>query len=146
VRNWRTDIEESLRDFLAHEFRAGIDVEVEFLSAPHEPPQLPEGKMAVLGFWQDGEWLLIGTAGPNSGPRYSYQHYNLWSAKSTLAKHLTQDPEMHSLVGSDCETIRDWIKASTNRVNILLPATADPALPRRLKVFLLARLHPRLGR
>jgi hypothetical protein len=68
--SWRADIEDALQDFMTVATLAGSTIGrehivVQFSEAPHEPPRrLPEGKMAVYGFWYDGEWLKIGKAGP----------------------------------------------------------------------------------
>jgi hypothetical protein len=115
---------------------------VEALPAPHRPPsRLPAGTMAVYGFWGDGEWLKIGKAGANSGARYTSQHYNAGSASSTLAASLIKAPPADpSFAPNGC---RDWICASTSRVNWLLPAARPRELLSLLEAFLHLRLRPR---
>lgn len=99
--------------------------------------------MAVYGFWGDGRWLKIGKVGPNSNARYTSQHYIAGSALSTLAGSLAKDTAMNGVVGFDPRAPGVWIRASTHRVNILLPATRERALLSLLEAFLHLRLRPR---
>ena len=99
-----------------------------------------------MAFWGDGAWLKIGKVGPKSNARYVNQHYNAGSAQSTLAGSLTSDPYMLTVQGFDPLSAGDWIRQSTHRVNILLPATRRPELLSLLEAFLHARLHPRYER
>lgn len=154
--NWRDDILSALRDFTIVSELAGskvsLDGDAEFLPAPHEPRELPAGKAAVYGFWCSGEWLKIGQIGPNSNPRYKYQHYNIGSAKSNLADTLKLDEEWVERVGRDGDAaaghgitktfIAAWIKQNTCRVNIFLPPD-EKILRSLLEAFLHARLRPR---
>lgn len=132
--DWRGDIEESLDAFSNVAELAGVpisrsDVKVEYLPAPHHPPtRLPVGRMAVYGFWSDGSWLKVGKVGPRSNARYTSQHYNAGSAKSTLAASLIHDPGMLTIAGFDPGNPGDWIQRETSRVNILLPASTGTAL------------------
>jgi hypothetical protein len=48
--------------------------------------------MAVYCFFLDGRALKIGIAGPNSDARFRSQHYNLNSARSTLAGSIFKYP------------------------------------------------------
>jgi hypothetical protein len=146
---WRDEVEQALTDFeivarLAGDpiFRA--EIEVEYLDAPHRPPsRLPAGKMAVYGFWSDGDWLKVGKVGPNSNARYTSQHYNAESAMSTLAGSLVNDPRMRTVAGFEPLAPGVWIKAATHRVSILLPAHRERALLSLLEAFLHLRLRPR---
>lgn len=146
--DWRDEIENAVTAFLTVAELAGEpiprpEIEIEYCPAPHRPPKrIPIGKVAVYGFWGDGMWLKIGKAGPNSNPRYISQHYT-GSALSTLAGSLADDPHMLTVAGFDPKAIGDWIKASTYRVNILLPATRTPELLSLLEAFLHVRLRPR---
>ena len=99
--------------------------------------------MGVYGFWYDDAWLKIGKVGPNSKNRYTYQHYNLGSARSTFPGSLMGDSKMAPIVGSDRSSINAWIRTSTCRVNILLPAKRQPELLSLLEAFLHLRLRPR---
>jgi hypothetical protein len=149
MNTWRDDIERSLDAFLivaelAGEPVAKNEIRVEFLPAPHQPPpRQPPGMMAVYGFWWDGVWLKIGKVGANSQARYIYQHYNAGSAQSTLAGSLTRDDYMLQVTDFDPNNPDKWIRASTCRVNILLPAQMRKALLSLLEAFLHARLKPR---
>jgi hypothetical protein len=87
--------------------------------------------------------LKIGKAGPRSNARYVSQHYNAGSAKSTLAGSLAGDPHMLAVQGFDPLSAGDWIRQSTHRVNILMPASRRPELLSLLEAFLHVRLHPR---
>ena len=147
---WREKIRSALRDFSTVSELAGdrTDIEyedVEFLSAPHAPPtHLPTGKMAVYGFWIDDKCLKIGKAGSKSNQRYTYQHYNIKSANSTLAKSIMQDPSLSEHIeGLDKDVLREWIKRETSRVNILLPSTKSKHILSLLESFLHVRLHPK---
>lgn len=150
--DWKADISESIDAFftvasLARSPLAADDVRVEFMSAPHKSPsRLPSGKMAVYGFWFNGEWLKIGMAGPNSNARYTSQHYNPHSAISTLAKSLQTDPVMARRFDPNTSAVGEWIRANCNRVNIFLDARQDRLLLAMLEAFLHLRLKPRYER
>ena len=146
---WREQIVDALSDFQVVSELVGNPMtfsadNVEFCPAPHRPPSpLPDGMMAVYGFWWNGEWLKIGKAGPNSTPRYTSQHYNPRSARSTLASSLAGDEEMVRIPDFDPSTPADWIKSATSRVNILLPSKSGNGLLALLEAFLHERLKPR---
>lgn len=149
MNDWISDIENALCGFISV---AGLartpvrreDMDVEYLNAPHKPPsRLPKGKMAVYGFWHNGEWLKIGIAGPNSNARYTSQHYNPSSAQSTLAGSLIKDTSVLAKPDLHQESIGDWIRANCHRVNILLDSNRDILLLRLLESFLLPYLRPR---
>ena len=88
--DWRSEINDAVASFvtvaqLAGDPIAAHELIVEFHDAPHrQPSRLPAGRIAIYGFWVDGEWLKIGMAGPKSGPRYVSHHYHM-KAPSTLA-------------------------------------------------------------
>jgi len=146
------DISNAIEDFirvaeLANEELMPDDFKTEYLEAPHrQPSSLPNGKMAIYGFWYDGEWLKIGMVGPKSNARYTSQHYNHNSSRSTLAKSILNDNNM--LDGEvQPENIKDWIKNKTNRVNILLDSEHHVLmLLALLEAFLILRLKPRYER
>ncbi len=120
------------------------DVKVELLSAPHRPPtNLPVGKMAVYAFWSDGCWLKIGRVGPNSGPRYTSQHYNAGSARSTLAGSLQRCDMIASRSDFTPADIGGWIKRNTHRANALLSSDVPKEGLCLLEAFLHLRLRPR---
>ena len=147
--DWCEEIEGSVRDFLAVAMLAGEpisleEIAIECLSAPHRPPRsLPVGTRAVYGFWHAGSWLKIGRAGPKSQARYTSQHYNVNSSVSNFGRSLMADPMLLAIVGSDPLAVGEWIRTSTNRVNILLPASRSPELLSLLEAFLHVRFRPR---
>lgn len=149
--DWRTEINGAIKDFirvaeLAHVKLNLDDFEAEYLEAPHRPPSnLPNGKMAIYGFWLDGKWLKIGMVGPKSKARYTSQHYSPNAAPSTLAKSILDDIGMWNGKVRP-EDIRDWIKNNTNRVNILLDSERGMMLLALLEAFLHLRLRPRYER
>ena len=148
MNNWRFEMESALAAFvtvveLAGESLQLSDLTVEYLEAPHrQPSNLPTGKMAIYAFWCNGEWLKIGKAGPNSGPRYISQHYT-GNAMSTLAGSLVKDSQMQEVAGFDIQNPGQWIKASTCRVNILILSHRRRELLSLLEAFLHVRLNPK---
>ncbi|MSQ28171.1 MAG: hypothetical protein EXR51_08555 [Dehalococcoidia bacterium] len=149
VSDWRQDIENALVVFrqvagLAGDPVGERDLEVEYLPAPHRAPtRLPDGKMAIYGFWSAGQWLKVGMVGPNSNARYTSQHYHAGSAPSTLAASLLRDLAMALAPGFQRPDPGAWIKAVTHRVNILMPTSRDKELLPLLEAFLHLRLKPR---
>src|SRR5712672_3281759 len=93
----RNQVTEALSAFGTVAQLAGVSIhpaviQSEFHDAAHRPPtSLPQGQMAVYGFFWDGVWLKIGKAGAQSQARYTSQHYNPASAPSTLAASLLRD-------------------------------------------------------
>lgn len=141
-------VDKSVADFLKAASLAGAilrpdQVEVEILARPHKPPtRLPGEKMAVYAFFLGDRALKVGKAGPNSQPRYSYQHYNASSAPSTLAGSLIRNPAVVGIEGIEASNIGRWIREHTDRVNFLLPEElGDPVLS-LLEAFLHVRWNP----
>ena len=92
-----------------------------YQSLGHKPLQLPSGKMAVYTFvYQGSEFLKIGKAGPNSGPRYQSHHYHTKSGTSTLANSLVNDVNMPMVNDSNVE---EWIKNNCERYDVILDAS-----------------------
>ncbi len=146
--SWRRDIEDAISAFLTVAELAGdptsrSEIDIEFLSAPHQPGSLPRGKVAVYAFWGDGTWLKIGRVGAKSGARYTSHHYDPTRSRSTLAGSLAADPYMGAIPEFDSDFPGEWIRQCTNRVNILLPADRHVELLSLLEAFLHARLRPR---
>ena len=147
--DWKTDALSALEAFVAAARLAeaplfDADMQIEFSQAPHERPTgMPKGKMAVYGFWGDGEWLKIGKAGPKSGPRFAYQHYKANSANSTLAGSLIKDRNMIGIPGFDGDDPGDWVQKHTHRMNIFMSAEQPRELLSFLEAFLHLRLRPR---
>lgn len=149
AKDWNVDILSALKDFrtiseLAHDKINLGSKDVKFQPAPHKQPRsLPRGKMAIYGFWFNGEWLKIGRAGPNSKARYTSHHYNINSAGSTLAKSIKGEPLVSEISDFDKDKLSAWIKCETSRVNILLSSEKNKNLLSLLEAFLHVRLNPR---
>jgi hypothetical protein len=147
--SWTGEILDALSVFevvsklAGHPISLGKD-DVEFLHAPHQQPKtLPDGKMAVYGFWWNGTWLKIGTVGANSAARYTSQHYNPRSSRSNLAKSLSEDRAMHLTAEFDVNEPGAWIRSNTHRVNILVPKQVGLKTLALLEAFLHVLFNPR---
>ena len=120
------------------------DIILEHLPAPHSPPsRLPEGKIAVYAFFWGEQCLKVGKAGPKSQARYISQHYNAASSKSNLAKSILGHQRELGLNGLNENTITDWIKNNTSRINFLVDTKVGIPVLNLLEVFLQCRLRPR---
>ncbi len=134
-------LEAALR--LAHADLKFADLDLETGPAPHtRPTRLPPGKAAIYAFYANDRWLKIGKAGPNTGPRYVYQHYKRGGANSTLASSLCNDPELEFKSFSNAE-IGQWIIGNCGRINILMPREWGEAALGFLESFLILRLRPK---
>lgn len=144
-------------DFAKAASAAGLEgwpceLRVDVLPAPHRPPPLPAGFGAVYLFAigsaygatvpaGQGTVLKVGRVGPNSGPRFSYQHYGE-SAGSTLAKSLVRYRVMWPWLGIeelDATTVKEWMLTHLDRVHIYVPAGHDFVLA-SLEVYIRARV------
>jgi len=143
------DAQALIQDFLRVASLAGAhlaesEIEVETLNAPHRPPsRLPAGKMAVYVFSYGDTVLKVGKAGPNSGARYTSQHYNAASAPSTLAASLLKGSEEIGVSGLTVESAGDWIKKNTHRTNFLMKTESGVPVLTLLEAFLQCKLKPR---
>jgi tartrate dehydratase beta subunit/fumarate hydratase class I family protein len=117
-------------------------IKVEILAKPHEAPTLPIGQVAVYAFFLDGQALKVGMAGPTTAARYKYQHYNPKSASSNLAKSILSNPAIVGADFIDPQSVGDWIKKRTDRVNLLLPITTSLLILKLLESFLHVRWNP----
>lgn len=120
------------------------DIIVEKLSAPHSPPKdLPEGKITVyIFFWKD-QCLKVGKVGQRSQARYTSQHYNPNSSQSNLAKSILKDKSNLGLVHINEESVGNWIKQETTRINFLLNEDLGIYVLSLLEAFLQCKLKPR---
>jgi len=118
------------------------DLRVEELHAPHRPTGLPLGSMAVYVFSYKGTTLKVGKAGPNSDARFRSQHYNPKSAASTLAASILKDPAPIGSPQIDPESVGDWIKANTDRTNIILDQRLGIEVLTLLESYIQCRLKP----
>jgi hypothetical protein len=117
-------------------------IRIEIVPKPHKPSGLPIGKMAVYCFLLNNQALKIGIAGPKSGARYRSQHYNPNSAQSTLAGSILKHPTKLGIVAVTAISVGDWIKAHTDRINFLLPASYGKSVLSQLESFLHGRWKP----
>ena len=98
------------------------DFEIIDRGIPHNPPtKLPKGKNAVYTFYypEIKQFLKIGKVGSKSQARFTSQHYNPDSAKSSLAKSLLLDDEMKNKYLLTEQNIKFWIMNNCRRVDIL---------------------------
>jgi hypothetical protein len=139
-------VHEALKDFagVAELARAAVPLDrlrVEILAKPHKAMSLPRGQIAVYSFFLNDRALKVGKVGAHSGPRFTYQHYN-GSAMSTLSGSIILNQAKVNAVGLDTKTAGDWIKANTDRIDILMPATFGVAVLSLLEAFLHVRWKP----
>lgn len=144
----QTELNSILSNFIHVSHMAGYQIasnqfDLKILPAPHVPASLPEGKMAVYGFYFMGEWLKIGKAGPNSGPRYKNQHYLPKGSNSNLAKSILQDSDFRSMYSLDNENIKSWMFHNLSRFNILIDDIHPPELLKLLESFLHMKFGPK---
>jgi hypothetical protein len=119
------------------------DIEIETCRAPHTPPvALPEAKIAVYVFFHKGQCLKVGKVGPNSNARYTSQHYNPGSSNSNLAKSILESPDRIGVGPVEPGFVGEWVKANTDRVNILLPARCGVPFLTLAEAFLQCSLRP----
>jgi hypothetical protein len=132
---------------------ASAKVRVESLGRPHKPATLSIGWQGVYAFRYNQVWLKVGRAGPNSGARWLSQHYNPRSASSNLAFSLIkyalaaqEHPDLGELRAvlrtTGPNSIGAWIKANTERVNILIPGEMGRAGLDRLETIAQQKLKP----
>ena len=145
---WIGTPQQLLDDFLIVANLAGIEVWegaicIEALPMPHRPPtRLPKDAMAVYVFSRKKQILKIGKVGPNSQARYTSQHYNPNSAKSTLALSILKDNDMSGRYSLTNDNISSWIKRNTDRVNFLLDVRLGVPALTLFEAFAQCRLRP----
>jgi len=116
-------------------------VQVQILGKPHRAQALPLGRMAVYSFFLNERALKVGKVGPNSGPRFTYQHYT-GSALSTLSGSILSNQRRVGTSGLDGKTAGDWIRANTDRIDILMPTNFGIPILSLLESFLHVRWNP----
>ena len=137
-----------LDDFLAAAERGGIEISqnainFETLTMPHKPPsRLPKGKVAVYIFSDRERVLKVGQVGPNSQPRYTSHHYNPGSSGSNLSKSLLEDEHVKERYDLSQETVGEWIKKNTDRVNFIIHADYYGPVLNLFEAFVQCRLDP----
>jgi hypothetical protein len=120
------------------------DIRIETGPSAHRS-QLLKGKMACYVFYGSDRCWKVGKVGPNSGPRFSHQHYNPGSSMSNLSKSLLAcSPSVRPYPdGSlDESTVGDWIRSNFQRVNFYLSAEQPLCLLTLLEAFLQCQLRP----
>ena len=126
--------------------RAEFSVEAiatEIALKPHVAPKiLPVGRTAVYAFFLNGQALKVGKVGPKSAARFTSQHYNPASARSTLAQSILKNATRVAASGLDVASVGGWIREHTDRVNLLLPITAGLPILSLLESFLHVRWKP----
>jgi hypothetical protein len=141
--------ETAIKDFRTVARLAGIElptetITIEYLSAPHVPPtKLPVGRMAVYVFSKGTDVLKVGKVDVKSQPRYTSQHYNAGSARSTLAASILADRVRLRLLDVDERNIGRWIKENVDRVNFLMSEHLGVPTLSLFESFLQCRLKPR---
>lgn len=118
-------------------------IKIEILTNPHRSPRtLPTGCGAVYAFFKDGQALKVGMVGHKSAARYTSQHYNHASALSNLARSILTNMALVGAVGVTRESIGDWIRMNTDRVNLLVPIASGLSIVSLLESFLHVRWRP----
>jgi len=98
--------------------------------------------MAVYVFAYGDTTLKVGKAGSNSQARYISQHYNAGSAPSTLATSLIKRGAEIGIPDLSNESVSEWIKTHTDRINFVLESEAGIDSLSLLEAFLHCRLKP----
>jgi hypothetical protein len=128
-------------------------VRVERLPAPHRPPPLPTGFGAVYAFSLSeaaaprapagaGAVLKVGRVGPNSAARFTWQHYQPGSARSSLARSLLRYKIMWPWLGIDHldeAGVRAWMLQNLDRTHFYVPGDRAEVLA-ELEVYVRARV------
>lgn len=118
------DIEQEIKNLIEYkmikiEKKDGIKVEFD----KDHSSILKNNNSAVYIFVnkKDGIVLKVGRVARNSNARFIYQHYNLGSAKSSLANSLYEDEKNeYNTQHKNKEFIKNWIINNTERFNIFI--------------------------
>jgi hypothetical protein len=146
-----------IADFRDAASRAGIvgwpcTVRTDVRRAPHTQPTLPAGFAAVYVFAlsreagkkapaRAGAVLKVGRVGPNSGARFTSQHYSPGSARSSLARSLIRHRVMWPWLGVesiDEANVRTWMTENLDRFHFFVATGHDEVLA-ELEVYVRAR-------
>lgn len=151
-----TDPQMLLEDFALTASKTAVtgwpcEVRIETRRAPHVPPPLPRGSAAVYVFALSGAGaraapagvgavLKVGRVGPNSAPRFTYQHYG-FAARSTLAGSLVKYEIMWpwlGVQGLDVATVKRWMLNELDRIHFFVPGDRLEVLA-SLEIYVRAR-------
>jgi len=118
-------------------------ISIENRGVPHEPVNLPKGKMGVYTFFLNEQCLKIGKT--NSKTRFKNHHYNPTSTDSNLAKSLLKE---HTGIHIPCESLNKenigaWIKKNTKRIDVLLDESLGVFVLNFLEAYLQLRYKPK---
>ena len=86
--------------------------------------------------------LKVGKVGPNSEPRFRYQHYSSTSAGSNVAKSLIGHPIVWPWLGIerfDVDNVKTWMKTNLDRLHIFVPGDR-PEVRAVLELYVRARI------
>ena len=116
------------------------DYYVEDLGCPHTiPKRLPEGCIAVYFFFEGDVALKIGKANAKSKARYTYQHYEINTTKSSLAKSLMNDPNRHF---NDAADVKNWMLNNLQRINVLIKEDKGKAATELVEAIMHYKFRP----
>jgi hypothetical protein len=89
-----------------------------------------------------GRVLKVGRVGAHSNARFQSQHYSAAAAGSTLARSLLKYRVLWPWLGIDRldeSTVRTWMLANLDRVNLYVPASNADLLP-QLEMYVRAHV------
>lgn len=107
-------------------------------------PSLPKNRKAIYSFHLHGNLrtLKVGQVSQSNQARYSFHHYNVISGlSSTLARSIC-DRSPISGVTLTPETVNEWIKKNTVRIDFLLPERTPQAVMNTLEAALIGEWAP----
>ena len=135
------------------------DIQSDYLPAPHQNPKLKQlngvNMAAVYVFALSPNYgqtcpagplrvLKVGSVGPGTPARFTYQHYN-GGADSTLVGSLLDNPFLWGYLGiTGSPTLKDlgaWLLANTCRYHLFLPPAYEPRRS-KIEVYIRGRLGP----
>jgi len=139
--------ETALRDFeqvskLARREFDLTSIKIQLLPAPHKPPSLPVGFIAVYSFFFNEQCLKVGKVGANSQARYLSQHYIAKSSRSNLARSLVASESWTTKHQISEMNVGSWIKTNTSRINLVMPEMIGLDVLALLEAFLHCRWAP----
>ena len=128
-------------------------VRTEVRRAPHAPPAMPPGLAAVYVFALShdagsrapagaGAVLKVGRVGPNSGARFSSQHYSSGSARSTLAGSLLRYQVLWpwlAVESLNMGNVKSWMTNNLDRFHFFVPSGHELVVA-ELEVYVRARV------